>query len=253
MSYNNKKNNNNAYKDELNKLWAFFMISYDYSKYYTNNNDENNKNNYSKIKAIKQLNHFFQKYNITILSNSSLYSNNNNILHEPKLWIMYIITNIRNNHSIDHIFNLFEYSINNNCDVISMFEFFLIYLSEISENELINYCNNQDFIITFPESFLFLYRNNKRLLSEIFKEEDNKDEDLFIIFEDYLNSGMFTILTNKENKYIIMPLKQKFEINEKHAVNNILQNLFNSKYKNFEYHPFDPTIYNQIMRNKYYP
>lgn len=248
MSYNKK--NNNAYKDELNKLWAYFMISYDYSKYYTNNNEENNKNNHSKIKAIKKLNQFFQKYNITILSNFSLYSNNN-IIHEPKLWIMYIITNIRNNQSIEHIFKLFEYSINNNCDIISMFEFFLIYLSEISESELIDYCNNQGFIISFPESFLFLYRNNKRLLNDIFKEEDNKNEDLFIIFEDYLNSGIFTILMNKENKYIIMPLKQKFEINEKQIVNNILQNLLNSKYKNFEYHPFDPIIYNQVFNNKH--
>ena len=107
------------YKSELNALWAYFMTAYNYSKYYTDKEikQSNDITKDNRIKAIKKLSSFFQKYNIKILSNDSLYSTTNkNILKEAKIWIMYIIINIRKETTISSICNIFDYAINNNYD-----------------------------------------------------------------------------------------------------------------------------------------
>ena len=256
------------YKSELNALWAYFMTAYNYSKYYTDKEikQSNDITKDNRIKAIKKLSSFFQKYNIKILSNDSLYSTTNkNILKEAKIWIMYIIINIRKETTISSICNIFDYAISYNCDVISMFEFYLIFISELNNNKFDFFFNSEDCILYIPESFIYIYRENKQLLRNIFHDnsysdidsdillsEEEENNDLIVISKDFLKRGIYAIFKKKnraDNKYILMPLKEAFvTLKEKRAVTETLQLIAQSEYYNFEYYPYDSELYSKLHK-----
>lgn len=264
-----KLNMKENFKSELNSIWAYFMTAYNYSKYYTDKEikQSNDPTKDNRVKAIKKLSSFFQRYNIKILSNGSLFSlTNKNILKEAKIWIMYIIINIRKETPINTICNIFDYAINNNCDIISMFEFYLIFISELNENEFNSFYNKEDCILYIPESFIYIYRENRQLLHNNFNDEtsytdidsnillsDEEDnDDLIVISKDFLNRGIYAIFKRKnsyDNKYVIMPLKESFEsLKEKRAVTEALQLLAQSEYYNFEYYPYDSELYSKLHK-----
>ena len=251
MSKNFSVNNSFNYyisdeKKNLNELWIYFMTAFNYRNYYNLNNkkylnDSNNINNefydepFLKSIAIKKLNNFFKSKELVILTNGNLSIKNkkfSKILNETKLWIMYIIITKENSkNDVKKIINLFKFAIKKNCDIISLFEFYLIYVSEINKNLFENYKN-----ILIIDEFKSLFENNKKLLYEIFsvknfnfntpknknvfeyennnnfnsnefeindenfnEENDNNNEDLILINKDYLNKGLFCLFTKSKN------------------------------------------------------
>ena len=299
MSKNFSVNNSFNYyisdeKKNLNELWIYFMTAFNYRNYYNLNNkkylnDSNNINNefydepFLKSIAIKKLNNFFKSKELVILTNGNLSIKNkkfSKILNETKLWIMYIIITKENSkNDVKKIINLFKFAIKKNCDIISLFEFYLIYVSEINKNLFENYKN-----ILIIDEFKSLFENNKKLLYEIFsfnnynfntpknnnffecennnylnsnefeindenfnEENDNNNEDLILINKDYLNKGLFCLFTKSKNienletlKYILIPLKPEFKtFEEKEEVKNLLNILKKTIYSNFEYYPYN--------------
>lgn len=284
---------NNSFVSEekklLNELWVYFMTAFNYRNYYNLNNkkslnDSNNINNdfydepFLKSIAIKKLNNFFKSKELLILTNGNLSTKNKKfikILNETKLWIMYIIITKENSkNDVQKIINLFKFAIKKNCDIISLFEFYLIYVSEINKN-LFDNCKN----ILIIDEFKFLFENNKKLLFDIFSvknsnennefktpknknffdcennnnnnefeicDEENNNE-LILINKDYLNKGFFCLFTKSKNienletlKYILIPLKPEFKtFEEKEKVKNLLKILKKTIYSNFEYYPFN--------------
>ena len=284
---------NNSFVSEekklLNELWVYFMTAFNYRNYYNLNNkkslnDSNNINNdfydepFLKSIAIKKLNNFFKSKELLILTNGNLSTKNKKfikILNETKLWIMYIIITKENSkNDVQKIVNLFKFAIKKNCDIISLFEFYLIYVSEINKN-LFDNCKN----ILIIDEFKFLFENNKKLLYDIFSvknsnennkfktpknknffdcennnnnnefeicDEENNNE-LILINKDYLNKGFFCLFTKSKNienletlKYILIPLKPEFKtFEEKEKVKNLLKILKKTIYSNFEYYPFN--------------
>ena len=284
---------NNSFVSEekklLNELWVYFMTAFNYRNYYNLNNkkslnDSNNINNdfydepFLKSIAIKKLNNFFKSKELVILTNGNLSTKNKKfikILNETKLWIMYIIITKENSkNDVQKIVNLFKFAIKKNCDIISLFEFYLIYVSEINKN-LFDNCKN----ILIIDEFKFLFENNKKLLYDIFSvknsnennefktpknknffdcennnnnnefeicDEENNNE-LILINKDYLNKGFFCLFTKSKNienletlKYILIPLKPEFKtFEEKEKVKNLLKILKKTIYSNFEYYPFN--------------
>ena len=285
---------NNSFVSEekklLNELWVYFMTAFNYRNYYNLNNkkslnDSNNINNdfydepFLKSIAIKKLNNFFKSKELLILTNGNLSTKNKKfikILNETKLWIMYIIITKENSkNDVQKIINLFKFAIKKNCDIISLFEFYLIYVSEINKN-LFDNCKN----ILIIDEFKFLFENNKKLLYDIFSvknsnennefktpknknffdcennnnnnefeifEENEKENELILINKDYLNKGLFCLFTKSKNienletlKYILIPLKPEFKtFEEKEKVKNLLKILKKTIYSNFEYYPFN--------------
>ena len=285
---------NNSFVSEekklLNELWVYFMTAFNYRNYYNLNNkkslnDSNNINNdfydepFLKSIAIKKLNNFFKSKELLILTNGNLSTKNKKfikILNETKLWIMYIIITKENSkNDVQKIVNLFKFAIKKNCDIISLFEFYLIYVSEINKN-LFDNCKN----ILIIDEFKFLFENNKKLLFDIFSvknsnennefktpknknffdcennnnefeifddEENEKENELILINKDYLNKGFFCLFTKSKNienletlKYILIPLKPEFKtFEEKEKVKNLLKILKKTIYSNFEYYPFN--------------
>jgi len=178
---------NNSFVSEekklLNELWVYFMTAFNYRNYYNLNNkkslnDSNNINNdfydepFLKSIAIKKLNNFFKSKELLILTNGNLSTKNKKfikILNETKLWIMYIIITKENSkNDVQKIVNLFKFAIKKNCDIISLFEFYLIYVSEINKN-LFDNCKN----ILIIDEFKFLFENNKKLLFDIFSVKNS--------------------------------------------------------------------------------
>lgn len=202
-------------KKHLNELWVYFMTAFNYRNYYNLNNkkslnDSNNINNdfydepFLKSIAIKKLNKFFKSKELVILTNGNLSIKNkkfNKILNETKLWIMYIIITKENSkNDVQKIINLFKFAIKKNCDVISLFEFYLIYVSEINKNLFDNYKN-----ILVIDEFKSLFENNKKLLFDIFSVKNGNNN----------NSNKFYTPKNKnfyeyENNYN----NNEFEIND---------------------------------------
>ena len=287
---------NNSFVSEekklLNELWVYFMTAFNYRNYYNLNNkkslnDSNNINNdfydepFLKSIAIKKLNNFFKSKELLILTNGNLSTKNKKfikILNETKLWIMYIIITKENSkNDVQKIVNLFKFAIKKNCDIISLFEFYLIYVSEINKN-LFDNCKN----ILIIDEFKFLFENNKKLLFDIFSvknsnennefktpknknffdcennnnnnefeifddEENEKENELILINKDYLNKGLFCLFTKSKNienletlKYILIPLKPEFKtFEEKEKLKNLLKILKKTIYSNFEYYPFN--------------
>ena len=175
-------------KNELNELWFKFMTSFNYSSYYnldskkiTQVTDFNIPNSLLKNIAIKKLNEFLKKNSISINKDCSLncssYSNYY-LLSEVKVWIMYIILNLQNPLcTTEKILKIFCYAIKFNVDSISLFEFFLIYISQlpnkIFENDIQN--TYSDLI---PEEFVLIYKEKKNILYRIFKKDEKDLYDL---------------------------------------------------------------------------
>jgi len=171
-------------KNELNTLWSSFMTSFNYSSYYNLDSKKisefsnfNIPNSLVKNIAIKKLNEFFKKNSISINNEGSLNCSSYSsyyLLSEVKIWIMYIILNLQNPLcTTEKILNIFSYAIKFNVDSISLFEFFLIYISQLSnqiyENDIQNTYSN-----LIPEEFVLIYKEKQNILYKIFKK-DEKD------------------------------------------------------------------------------
>ena len=248
QSLNLKEKENFSYKKNLNILWKQFMSSFGYKKYYdisTNNNKnisyyENVIIDNEACKSSIELFLDFLKDNSISINNNNLIVNNQinlDILSEAKIWIMFIIYISHNNNKktgnhFDIVINIFKEAIKNGCDIISLFEFFLICLSEIKEKNFQEKFNIKNIEEIMPKEFIILYHKKKYLLRNIFpKNEDNlfnnnnyliNDEiqthstvfsskkkenkkicldinDIIVITKDYLNKGYFIIFQEKKN------------------------------------------------------
>ena len=131
-------------KDEIEKIWSDFMTAFNYSKYYTPSPNINNSYCYStptKSQAINQLNEFFTSNSIYIKTKECLYSNTSKrLLSDAKIWIMFIVISNHlskgksNKETAIKVCQIFKNALQNRCEPISLFEFFLIYISELSED-----------------------------------------------------------------------------------------------------------------------
>lgn len=237
-----KKENSFDYsqvKGELNEIWKEFMSSFSYNKFYhlekiKKINEEKIvsdsyiiegiNENLNRSLSIKKLNKFFQKNYINILDNKALYiqidTKNKDItelLTEAKLWIMYIIitldqfdNNINESICIENkinlVINLFYEAIKNRCDLISIFEFFLIYVSSLSQEDY-NVLLSSQMMKIIPKDFLILYSQKKTLLKSIFEKNSgnySKNEEMdFADYETNLNSEPINFDLEKDfNKFI---------------------------------------------------
>ena len=175
---------NSSINKQLNEIWKQFMSSFGYQKYYCFSKEINNQqinniynstsfimqnnssNNYC-ISTIKLLFQFFENNSIIISENNNSYeliSNNKrglSLLSEAKIWIMYIIFIDQkfndNNKKIFIIMNLFKNAIKNNCDIISLFEFFLIYISKIDYEDFCTINSKKNILELLPREFIALY------------------------------------------------------------------------------------------------
>ena len=244
QSMNLKEKEDLSYKKSLNILWKQFMSSFGYKKYYdisTNKNifdDENDINNEACNSSIELFLDFLKENSITIEYDNLVANNkiNSDILSEAKIWIMFIIyisyINKNNKRKLHYyiVMDIFQEAIKNGCDIISLFEFFLIYISEMEEKTF-----KEKFDINFkeimPKEFIKLYHEKKYFLRNIFpkneenifnnnyltedninshstvfssnKKEKNKIyidiNDIIVITKDYLNKGYFVIFQEKKN------------------------------------------------------
>ena len=238
---------NLSYKKSLNILWKEFMSSFGYKKYYdisTNNNK--NISYYENViidneackSSIELFLDFLKENSISIVNNNLIISNqiNLDILSEAKIWIMFIIyiSHINDNkkgNNFDIVINIFKEAIKNGCDIISLFEFFLICMSEMNEKNLQEKFNIKNIEEIMPKEFIILYQKKKYLLRNIFpkneenifnnnylindeiqthstvfssKKKENKKicldiNDIIVITKDYLNKGYFIIFQEKKN------------------------------------------------------
>ena len=249
---------NLSFKKQLNLLWKQFMSSFGYKKYYNYSKDYNINNtsydiinNESRNLSMKIFKEFLEENSIIIVDNHLIANNKIGIaiLSEAKIWIMFIIyvnkinenKNMNNN---DIEMNIFKDAIKNGCDIISLFEFFLIFISEknyLFNNEDINIKKIKEII---PNEFIMIYFNKKEILRNIFQKDEykylnmrnsltkfltndiiethstvfsseekekNKNKnldlnDIIIISKDYLNKGFFMLFKDKKD------IKEKNEI-----------------------------------------
>ena len=179
-------------KKQLSEIWKQYMSSFGFQKYYNNASDSELTNETSKrkndnlcIPSLKSFFAFLEQNSITMSEEDSKYysliSNNKKgiqLLSEPKIWIMFIIfidqkleetNNIKKN-KLDIILNLFKEAIKYNCDIISLFEFFLIYISRINFEDILYI---KKIFQKIPKEFLSIYHNNKNILRKIFSNSKN--------------------------------------------------------------------------------
>ena len=274
-------------KDEIEKIWSDFMTAFNYSKYYTPSPNINNSYCYStptKSQAINQLNEFFTSNSVYIKTKECLYSNTSKrLLSDAKIWIMFIVISNHlskgksNKETAIKVCQIFKNALQNRCEPISLFEFFLIYISELSEDIIYEILEGG-----IPEEFVAIYKENRELLRDIFKTKECVDNAIFsfstvkdgqneitdiptdftcdidsylkndtdllnnytLVAKDYLGKGIFmliknnTILSEDTPEYIIIPLKGEFEYEEKKEVGNLLRQLNESEYANYEYYPY---------------
>ena len=240
---------NLSYKKSLNILWKQFMSSFGYKKYYDNSVNKNKDISYYENiitdneackSSIESFLDFLKDNSISINNNNLIVNNQYNldILSEAKIWIMFIIyiSHINDNkkgNNFDIVINIFKEAIKNGCDIISLFEFFLICLSEINEKNFQEKFNIKNIEEIMPKEFIILYHKKKYLLRNIFpkneeniynnnnylindeiqthstvfsskKKENNKKicldiNDIIVITKDYLNKGYFIIFQEKKN------------------------------------------------------
>ena len=181
-------------KAKLNILWKQFMSSFGYQKYYNNiSKDEINiSSSYNLIdndstdNSITLFLDFLQENSISIINDNTynLIPNDKNgdeILSEAKIWIMFIIYVTQDNSKEKNylnVMNIFKEAITNECDIISLFEFFLIFISKIKEKDFcIN--NNIDKINELiPKEFIMLYDQKKNILKNIFSKDTDNDNNI---------------------------------------------------------------------------
>ena len=219
-SLNGKENL--SYKKNLNDLWKHFMSSFGYKKYYNpskNNNMIsyeviNNNNNNERDLSIKLFLQFLDENSIEINNNNLIakYSIGSEILSEAKIWIMFIIyvLNINNKLGVNNniVMNIFKEGIKNGCDVISLFEFFLIYISDIKEKYFIEDFNIGNIEKILPKEFIVIYYQKKNILRNIFQKEEYEVNDNFSM-RNSLKKFLINDSINNPTKFFISEEKEK--------------------------------------------
>ena len=175
-----------SYKKSLNDLWKQFMSAFGYKKYYNTSKNNNNIISYDVINnnnegdlSIKLFLDFLEENSIEI-NNDNLLANNKigvDILSEAKIWIMFIIyvhDKLRVNNNI--VMNIFKEGIKNGADVISLFEFFLIYISNIKEKHFGEFYNKENIEEILPKEFIVIYYQKKNILRNIFQKDEYEYE-----------------------------------------------------------------------------
>jgi len=234
-------------KKQLNEIWKKFMISFGYQKYYNFQKDINSKlknnlynstintfsNNSSFILSVKSFFQFLEQNSITISEKDNyitLISNSKKglcLLSEVKIWIMYILfidqkydESNYNLNKISIIMNLFKESVKYNCDIISLFEFFLIYISKIDQDEF-SFAKSMKIIDKIPKEFIVLYKKNKHLLKNIFCKNkfsrscNSSNLNYFKQNNLETQSTIFSTNKNNENEYIFPVVKnEEFKIDD---------------------------------------
>ena len=172
---------------------------------------------------------------------------------------------------------IFKNALQNRCEPISLFEFLLIYIGGLSEDiiyEILEGGIPEEFVAIYKENRELLrdiFKTKECVDNAIFsfstvKDGQNEitdiptdftcdidsylknDTDLLnnytLVAKDYLGKGIFmliknnTILSEDTPEYIIIPLKGEFEYEEKKEVGNLLRQLNESEYANYEYYPY---------------
>ena len=237
---------NSPLKKQLNEVWKQFMSSFGYQKYYdlkwknTESNiykstSEIEQNNRTFNTSIKNLFQLFEENSISVYEDNNfsyLISNNKKgsfLLSDPKIWIMYIIfielkSNIYPN-KIQIIMELFKEAIKNNCDIISLFEFFLIFISKLDKEDFSFFkMNNINKLI--PKEFICLYNNKKSILKSIFIKDDYN---YFGVSSDFVNtqSTIFSTSKQKTDDYINhnKEYNKEFKLNENEGKTNVINNI----------------------------
>ena len=181
-------------KAKLNILWKQFMSSFGYQKYYNNiSKDEINiSSSYNLIdndstdNSIKLFLDFLQENSISIINDNTynLIPNDKNgdeILSEAKIWIMFIIYVTQDNSKEKNylnVMNIFKEAITNECDIISLFEFFLIFISKIKEKDFCININIDKINELIPKEFIMLYDQKKNILKNIFSKDIDNDNNI---------------------------------------------------------------------------
>ena len=228
-------------KKQLNNLWKQFMCSYGYQKYYNYSKDSNNNSTINIIDnnsidlAIKSFLDFLEENSISIIKDKNSYNYNLtsdikkgiNILSEAKIWIMfiiYIIHNDKNGKNPFLVIDLFQEAIKNGCDIISLFEFFLIYISTLKENTFdINFTMEKIKDI-MPKEFIALYYEKKDILNNIFQNEENNDLNMRNSLDKFLSNDIMyshsTVFSSNKKNNINIPdnKKEKFNLEIKDVI-----------------------------------
>ena len=176
-------------KIKLNILWKQFMSSFGYQKFYNNISKEikNASSSYDIINtdstdnSIKLFLEFLQENSISLINdNDNTYNlissdkKSNEILSEAKIWIMFVIyvsqCTFKDKNYLNAM-NIFKEAIKNECDIISLFEFFLIYISRIKEKDFCINFNMDKISELIPKEFIILYEQKKDNLKNIFKSD----------------------------------------------------------------------------------
>lgn len=217
-SLNGKENL--SYKKNLNDLWKHFMSSFGYKKYYNPSKNNNMisyeviNNNNERDLSIKLFLQFLDENSIEINNNNLIakYSIGSEILSEAKIWIMFIIyvRNINNKLGVNNniVMNIFKEGIKNGCDVISLFEFFLIYISDIKEKYFIEDFNIGNIEKILPKEFIVIYYQKKNILRNIFQKEEYEVNDNFSM-RNSLKKFLINDSINNPTKFFISEEKEK--------------------------------------------
>ena len=217
-SLNGKENL--SYKKNLNDLWKHFMSSFGYKKYYNPSKNNNMisyeviNNNNERDLSIKLFLQFLDENSIEINNNNLIakYSIGSEILSEAKIWIMFIIyvRNINNKLGVNNniVMNIFKEGIKNGCDVISLFEFFLIYISDIKEKYFIKDFNIGNIEKILPKEFIVIYYQKKNILRNIFQKEEYEVNDNFSM-RNSLKKFLINDSINNPTKFFISEEKEK--------------------------------------------
>ena len=214
-SLNGKENLSN-----LNDLWKHFMSSFGYKKYYNPSKNNNMisyeviNNNNERDLSIKLFLQFLDENSIEINNNNLIakYSIGSETLSEAKIWIMFIIyvLNINNKLGVNNniVMNIFKEGIKNGCDVISLFEFFLIYISDIKEKYFIEEFNIGNIEKILPKEFIVIYYQKKNILRNIFQKEENEVNDNFSM-RNSLKKFLINDSINNPTKFFLSEEKEK--------------------------------------------
>ena len=174
-------------KPKLNILWKQFMSSFGYQKYYNSSPREKNNisllnniiNEDSKDNSMKLFLDFLQENSISFINDKTynLISTDKKgieLLSEAKIWIMFILYITEDNSKVKNccdVMNILKEAIKNECDIISLFEFFLIYISQINKNDFCIDFNLDNINEIMPKEFIVLYEQKQNILKSIFQKD----------------------------------------------------------------------------------
>ena len=174
-------------KPKLNILWKQFMSSFGYQKYYNSSPREKNNisllnnviNEDSKNNSMKLFLDFLQENSISFINDKTynLISTDKKgieLLSEAKIWIMFILYITEDNSKVKNccdVMNIFKEAIKNECDLISLFEFFLIYISQINKKDFCIDFNLDNINEIMPKEFIVLYEQKQNILKSIFQKD----------------------------------------------------------------------------------